>query len=100
MLRGVPHTVPRVGRSNEHFPDGFEVHLLRSLEMPSALVSRCRANMAHIRQSSPDSGLGFQVRVPKKNQAVPYVAMFALHVREVQACIMQFKAISLHNDGL
>ena len=30
MLRIVPHTVPRVGRSYEHFPDGFELHLLRS----------------------------------------------------------------------
>jgi len=28
MLRIVPHTVPRVGRSFEHFPDGFELHLL------------------------------------------------------------------------
>ena len=28
MLRSVPHTVPRVGRSYEHFPDGFELHLL------------------------------------------------------------------------
>ena len=28
MLRNVPHTVPRVGRSYEHFPDGFEFHLL------------------------------------------------------------------------
>jgi len=24
---------------------------------------RCRANMAHMRQSRPDSGLGFQVKV-------------------------------------
>jgi len=24
----------------------------------------CRANMAHIRQSKPNSGLGFQVKVP------------------------------------
>ena len=29
MLRIVPHTVPRVGRSYEHFPDGFELQLLR-----------------------------------------------------------------------
>ena len=29
MLRIVPYTVPRVGRSDEHFPDGFELHLLR-----------------------------------------------------------------------
>jgi len=28
MLRIVPHTVPRVGRSYEHFPEGFELHLL------------------------------------------------------------------------
>ena len=28
MLRIVPHTVPRVGRSCEHLPDGFELHLL------------------------------------------------------------------------
>ena len=30
MLRIVPHTVPRVGRSYEHFPDGFELHLLHA----------------------------------------------------------------------
>ena len=30
MLRIVPHTVPRVGRSNEYFPDGFELHLLHT----------------------------------------------------------------------
>ena len=29
MLRIVPHTVPRVGRSYEHFPDEFELHLLQ-----------------------------------------------------------------------
>ena len=29
MLRILPHTVPRVSRSYEHFPDGFELHLLR-----------------------------------------------------------------------
>jgi len=28
MLRIVPHTVPRVGRSYDPFPDGFELHLL------------------------------------------------------------------------
>ena len=32
MLRIVPHTVPRVGRSYEHFLDGFELHLLRDKE--------------------------------------------------------------------
>ena len=28
MLRIVPHTVPHLGRSYEHSPDGFELHLL------------------------------------------------------------------------
>ena len=28
MLRIMPHTVPGVGRSYKHFPDGFELHLL------------------------------------------------------------------------
>ena len=34
MLRIVPHTVPRVGRSYEHFPDGFELHLLPLTRTP------------------------------------------------------------------
>ena len=32
MLRIVPLTVLRVGRSYEHFPDGFQFHLLPRLE--------------------------------------------------------------------
>ena len=32
MLRIVPHAVPRVGRSYEHFPDGFELHLPHPLQ--------------------------------------------------------------------
>ena len=32
MLRIVPHTVPRVGRSYEHFQDGLELHLLLLVE--------------------------------------------------------------------
>ena len=40
MLRIVPPTVPRVGRSGEHFPDGFELHLLR-------VVSNCLVNRHH-----------------------------------------------------
>ena len=40
MLHIVPHTVPRVGRSYEHFPDGFELHLLPSLGRGCALPPR------------------------------------------------------------
>ena len=40
MLRIVPHTVPRVGRSYEHFPDGFELHLLRRVQGTSLTRNR------------------------------------------------------------
>jgi len=40
MLRIVPHTVPRVGRSYEHFPDGFELHLLHLPERTCAASRR------------------------------------------------------------
>ena len=33
---------------------------------------RCRANAAHVRQSRPDSGLGFQVDALKTFQVVPF----------------------------
>ena len=33
--------------------------------------TRCRANMAHMRQSRPYSGLGFQVKLLKPFQVVP-----------------------------
>ena len=32
---------------------------------------RCRANMAHIRQTRPDSGLDFQLQVLETFQAIP-----------------------------
>ena len=43
MLRIVPHTVPRVGRSYEHFPDGFELHLLQC----NPPVDRTEARLVH-----------------------------------------------------
>ena len=45
MLRIVPHTVPRVGRSYECFPDGFELHLLLLIE---ALANQGCWAVAHI----------------------------------------------------
>ena len=38
---------------------------------PGYRVVRCRANSAHIRQSSPDSGHGLQVKVLKIFQVGP-----------------------------
>ena len=35
-------------------------------------AGRCRANMAHIRQSRPDYGLGFQVEVLKTVEVVSF----------------------------
>ena len=34
---------------------------------PERVPDRCRANMSHIRQSRPDSELGFQVQVLKSS---------------------------------
>ena len=48
-------------------------HIERGVSAPGARVSirgRCRANMAYIRQSRPDSGLGFQVKVVEAFQLV------------------------------
>ena len=45
-------------------PEGGD-HLKRTRQL------RCPANMAHIRQSRPDSGLGFQVKVLKTLKVVP-----------------------------
>ena len=36
------------------------------------LAHRCRANMAHIRQSRPGSGLGIQIKVHKAFNVVPF----------------------------
>ena len=40
MLRTVLHTVPRVARSYEHFPDGFGLHLL-SLSLTHTIFLHC-----------------------------------------------------------
>ena len=48
MLRIVPHTVPRVGRSYEHFPDGFELHLLPA-NTNEAELSTPRCNAKRVR---------------------------------------------------
>ena len=50
MLRIVPLTVARVGRSYEHFPDGFELHLLLDRSMtPLAWLWRqlCKVDSAN-----------------------------------------------------
>jgi len=47
------------------------VFLLASPFAQSLKASRCRGNPAHIRQSRPDSGLGFQVKGRETSQLVP-----------------------------
>ena len=42
MLRILPHTVPRVDRSYEHFPDGFELHLLQELDKKIKKLTQTR----------------------------------------------------------
>jgi len=56
MLRIVPHTVPRVGRSYEHFPGGFELHLLQSAGMRFFDRQDPRLSLLqHLRTSLPAS---------------------------------------------
>jgi len=58
------HTADRqqaAGRQCAHASHHLEHSLPESLP-----PVRCRANMAHIRQSRPDYGLGFQAKVTKK----------------------------------
>jgi len=57
-----PARVWRVPCSRERPPGGAR---------PPRHVFRCRANMAHVRQSRPDSGLGSQVKDLKPFQVVP-----------------------------
>ena len=45
MLRIVPHTVPRVGRSYERFPDGFDLHLLRTAGYQGMFVGSATENL-------------------------------------------------------
>ena len=47
------------------------LRIITSLPHPAPTVVRCRANVAHIRQSKPDFGLGFQVKVLESFTVVP-----------------------------
>ena len=57
MLRIVPHTVPRVGRSYKHFPDGFELYLLtfirhRSAQRVSLIQGPCSGKLGKFQKTS------------------------------------------------
>ena len=52
MLRIVPHTVPRVGRSCEHFPGGFELHLLPQVVQLMSLPRRTHGGADVIRKEA------------------------------------------------
>ena len=43
----------------------------RSSALGGVLTSHCRANMAHVRKSRPDLGLGVQVQVTNLFNVVP-----------------------------
>ena len=43
MLRIVPHSVPRVSRSCELFPDGFDLHLLHTRHHLQVVTARMPA---------------------------------------------------------
>jgi len=75
MLRIVPYTVPRVGRSHEHFSDGFELRLVSILLCTVVQSLECRVQ-----------GLGFMVydscvHCARKHHDVhePYTLTHSLH---------------------
>jgi hypothetical protein len=70
MLRIVPHTVPRLGRSYEHFPDGFEFHLLPRCFTP------CRCAV---------EGLGIQEQLLRSSEEGPYLKLVDACITELQA---------------
>ena len=51
----MPHTVPRVGRSYEHFPDGFELHLLQTFGMGLPSVHKDEAGGQALRSYQGDT---------------------------------------------
>ena len=53
MLRIVPHTAPRVGRSHDHFLDGFELHLLTPGRQESVQAGTARGQEGSGGEESP-----------------------------------------------
>jgi len=48
-----------------------QVDLYQGSPISNPTSHRCRANMAHTRQSMPDPGLGFQIKVLKRSTVFP-----------------------------
>jgi len=48
-----------------------KLHAWEGLQQGERVEGRCRANVAHIRQSRPNSGPGFQTKVLKNIKVVP-----------------------------
>jgi len=67
---GQPTKVPKVKLMTLHSAKGLEFHTV-FIAGKAATPGRCRANMAHVRQSRPYCGLGFQVKALDTLQVVP-----------------------------
>jgi len=52
--------------------------------VPAILPNRCRANIAHLRHSRPDSGFGFQVKAIQTLSVVPHSLQSRLSPSPVQ----------------
>ena len=79
---------PASGFSFSGFQNQFQVFQagggVASSMVKRVASNRFRANMAHTRQSRPDSGLGFQVKLVKPYQVVPSLlgsGKYSSHVR-------------------
>jgi len=82
------HMMTRYGSGLRLWGLGLCILLFPLPSMPPQLTGppsfRCRANMAHVRQSRPDSGLGFQAKVLKIFSSVP--SSFGPGVEPLPSC--------------
>ena len=62
--------------------------------------ARCRANMAHIRQSKPDAGLGCQVKVLQHSQHVPSSLGSGSGKHEIDTVVFTFGMVDFWRDSL
>jgi len=105
MLRIVPHTVPRVGRLYEHFPDGFEVHLLPSSFLFSLLLvslEQSDLNWKTTDRMEPASDLGSWPMIlvlPSLPRVPPHLSDQALFCNTVAPYRIAYRS-TLRNAGI
>ena len=102
MQRSVPHTVPRVGRSYEHFPDGFKLHLLPD----TVNLSLSRLELRGTKLDEPGTILTPQVQDDTVNSSAVLLYYYAPHILQDRAgrhgklfCCIALLLCATHSAG-